>query len=334
MAEEVQIRYVEVPKIEWKEVIVPKKEVIELTRRVPKVEIVEIEKVVEVPEVHEVAREVEVIHSEDIIRHVPRKEIINIPVEVIKQVPKPETIVREHVVQVPGEIIEVPRPYVVENRIPIPSFRDKRVPTVVAQTARPHFRPLGTHEVPVIAKDCDPVLIKVVVPVIKPVRTPVWQGSRIDEHNYVQVPPTEYNTLVRAVNQHLPTEYYQDLYVTDSAGVPIPPISDMPVIVPPLGTVKGTPPPPPHTTVIPPTQGAQVTSRDVLPGRRPWMPPSALLYGPWSKEDERYYREHHQWFHPDVQQARSPQSAPARTNAARKKQTSKRHAPRRSGSHA
>eukprot|EP01055_Gregarina_sp_Pseudo9_P005955 Gregarina_sp_Pseudo_9__5954@NODE_965_length_2025_cov_29_670695_g905_i0_p1_GENE_NODE_965_length_2025_cov_29_670695_g905_i0NODE_965_length_2025_cov_29_670695_g905_i0_p1_ORF_typecomplete_len353_score93_88IMCp/PF12314_8/0_004IMCp/PF12314_8/0_0001IMCp/PF12314_8/3_6e03_NODE_965_length_2025_cov_29_670695_g905_i09661970 len=327
MAEEVQIRYVEVPQVEWREVIVPKKEVVELTRRIPKVEIVEIEKIVEVPEIHEVAREVEVVHTEDIIRHVPRKEIINVPVEVVRHVPRPETVFREQVVNVPGEIIEVPKPFVIENKVCIPQFHDKHVPTVVAQVARPMFRSLPSQQVDVVAKDCDPVLIKVVVPVIKPVRTPVWEGPRTDTHTYVSVPPAEYNSLVHAVNRHMPLEYFQDLLVTSSAGVPIPPVADTPVIVPPIGTVTGVPPPPPQVPLIvqqryagggfSSTTGVSPAGGAASPSPPVWTPPSALLYGPWSKEDERYYREHHYWFNPQVQHARTSPAKSRRSQASR-----------------
>eukprot|EP01054_Gregarina_sp_Poly1_P011302 Gregarina_sp_Poly_1__11301@NODE_942_length_5613_cov_183_854850_g668_i0_p3_GENE_NODE_942_length_5613_cov_183_854850_g668_i0NODE_942_length_5613_cov_183_854850_g668_i0_p3_ORF_typecomplete_len329_score53_12IMCp/PF12314_8/9_2e05IMCp/PF12314_8/5_2e03_NODE_942_length_5613_cov_183_854850_g668_i043245310 len=305
MSDEVQTRYVEVPTVEWREVRVPKKEVVELVRRVPKVEVIETEKLVEIHEIHEVPREVEIIQTEDVIRHVPKKEVVNVPVEVIKHVPKVETVVREQVVNVPGEVIEVVKPYRVETRQVVPTFRDKKVLTVVAQTARPVFRPVANQEVPVVARDCDPVLIKVVVPVIKPVRTPVWEGARSDVHSYVSVPPAEYNSLLLAANKHLPSEYYQDLLVTDFAGVAIPPVTDSAVLVPPLGPVKGTPPPPPQS---PPRlhSHSRAHTAHAEPAPRPWRPPSALLYGPWSKDQERYYREHHEWFSPEAQYSRSP----------------------------
>lgn len=101
------IKYVEVPVIE--EVIkrVPKKEIIEVEKVVPKYEVEYVERVVEVPQIHYIDKQVERPTVQEILIHKPVKQIQEIPREVIKTVPKIETVVVEKIVNVPGQVVEV-----------------------------------------------------------------------------------------------------------------------------------------------------------------------------------------------------------------------------------
>eukprot|EP01069_Polyplicarium_translucidae_P013408 Polyplicarium_translucidae@DN949_c0_g1_i1.p1 len=206
MGTEPRIRYVEVPVYE--EVIrrVPKKEYVEIEKRIPKYEVEWVEKYVEIPDVRYIEKHVEIEKVEEIVKQIPRKEYVDVPKEVIKHVPKIITEMREKIVEVPGEVIEVPKPYQAENRVPRPLFRDTERATVVAQTLTPVLRE-DARVKRVDMTTYEPRMIPVDVFVPVPVKLEIEAvGKATEAHNPVDVPAAQWNSITRKMNEHLSDE--------------------------------------------------------------------------------------------------------------------------------
>eukprot|EP00914_Ancora_sagittata_P005886 GHVO01011834.1.p1 GENE.GHVO01011834.1~~GHVO01011834.1.p1 ORF type:complete len:344 (-),score=62.00 GHVO01011834.1:116-1120(-) len=197
------IRYVEVPQIQ--EVIrhVPKREVVEVEKRVPRYEIDYVERLVDVPQVQYVDKYVDVPQYQEVVKYVPIHQVVDVPKEIIKTVPRLETRVIEKVVEVPGEIIEVPKPYTVENKVAVPQYTDKQVPLVVAQTVRPVVTETQ-EEVEIEVMEWEPEIIQVEVQVPKPVPAHLVASGLIEQvHRTVDVPNAHFNSLLKALNPHI-----------------------------------------------------------------------------------------------------------------------------------
>ncbi|KAH0480659.1 MAG: uncharacterized protein KVP18_000735 [Porospora cf. gigantea A] len=195
-----QVRYVEVPVIEEVVRHVPRKEVVTIDTHVPRYEVETIEKVVEVPRIEIVEKTVEVEHTEEVVRHVPVKQIIDIPKEVITYVPKIETKTIEKVVEVPGDVVEVPQPYTVENTIVVPKYIDTERQTVVSQTLQPVVKESPFEKMDVVMREFDPYLVPVDIYVPRPVDRTMIPGAKREELRRVEVPATQFNALVRNAN--------------------------------------------------------------------------------------------------------------------------------------
>lgn len=116
---------------------IPKRQIVELPKIVPKYEVEYVERLVETPQVKYVDRVVEKPIPHEVIVSVPVVQVQEVPREVIKHVPKIVMEIKESQVNVPGQVIEVPKPYIVENKVGVKRWIDKKVPIVVAQTIRP-----------------------------------------------------------------------------------------------------------------------------------------------------------------------------------------------------
>lgn len=232
---EENIQYVEIPVIE--EVIkhVPRKEYVEVEKRVPKYEYEWVERIVEVPQIHIVDKTVDVPQIQEVIRHVAVKQVIEVPKEIIRRVPKIETKVVEREVEVPGEIIEVPKPYLVENKVVVPRYTNKEVPTVVAQRLIPVISESETDFVDVDLKEYNPYLVPVDVYVPRPVARQLIAASKIEEHHVVDVPVGQFNSLLKQLNTHVQESEFQELLVKDHRGaIPIIPLTSGSIIVSPV----------------------------------------------------------------------------------------------------
>lgn len=217
------VRYIEVPVVEEVVRRIPKHSVVEVEKHVPKYEVEYVDRIMEVPQVAYVDRTVEVPTIKDTVRHVRVKKIQDVPYDVIKKVPKIKYVEVEKVIQVPGKRIEVPKPYVVEKTVEVKQYKDKRVPVVVAQTLQPIVTASEeTMEVPVY--EYEPEIIYVDIPVPKPVQSRmrlVGQPSEHVPHHPVNVPPAQFNTLLRSLNSHLSQEELNRLpYVQEDAVIP------------------------------------------------------------------------------------------------------------------
>jgi len=216
---EPNVRYVEVPRYE--EVIkhIPVKEVREIEKVVPKVIEEWVERVIEVPQYEEVVKHVEVHHVQEVIKHVPKVEVRDRMTEVVRHVPKVEVRKVEKVVEVPGDIIEVPQPYVVEETMPVAAYEDSEQMLIVAQTVKPVIVE-GGKEVHVDVWEYEPEVIAVDIHVAKFVgQTLVAMGARETTHRVVTVPATQYNSMLRFLNVHLSESDMRALpYLQDAQG--------------------------------------------------------------------------------------------------------------------
>eukprot|EP00917_Polyrhabdina_sp_WS-2016_P007022 GHVP01015665.1.p1 GENE.GHVP01015665.1~~GHVP01015665.1.p1 ORF type:complete len:362 (+),score=62.42 GHVP01015665.1:423-1508(+) len=216
------VRYVEVPTIQEVVTRIPRKEVIEVERRVPKYEYEWVEKIVEVPVVQMVDKHVDVEQIQEVIRHVPKREVVEITKEFVRHVPRIENKVVERRVEVPGDIVEVPKPYTVENRVNVPQYIDKEVPFVVSQTIKPVIKEGGV-EVDVDVYDYQPQIIPVDIPVPKIIDSQLIPlGTGEERHKVVQVPAAHYNSMLKHLNGHLlSSENFQIPYVTENGSIPM-----------------------------------------------------------------------------------------------------------------
>ncbi|KAH0475919.1 MAG: hypothetical protein KVP17_001769 [Porospora cf. gigantea B] len=231
--QEEQIRYVEVPVIE--EVIrhVPRKEIIEVEKRIPKYEVEYVEKIVNVPHVQIVDKHVEVPQVQEVVRHVPKREVIEVQKQVIKHVPKVETRFVEKIVEVPGEVIEVPKPYLVEQKVIVPRYVDREVPTVVAQKLIPIVSESATDFIDVELREYNPRLVPVDLFVPRPVNRSLIASGKKDTHKVVDVPPAQFNALVKQINPSIRDDKaLEDLLVRVNGQYPVGMAGD---IVTPLG---------------------------------------------------------------------------------------------------
>eukprot|EP01071_Lankesteria_metandrocarpae_P008335 Lankesteria_metandrocarpae@DN4939_c0_g1_i3.p1 len=212
------VQYIEVPVIE--EVIrhVPKKEIVEIQKRVPRYEYEWVERIVEVPQIQYVDKHVEVPQYQEVVKHVPVKQIVDVPREVVRYVPKIETKIVEQEVEVLGETIEVPKPYTVENKVVVPRFIDREVATVVAQRLHPVISESETVFVDCELKEYFPQLIPVDVYIPKPVGRNLIAAHKYEEHRVVDVPPAQFNALVKSLNVHMSEADSQAMYVKLSDG--------------------------------------------------------------------------------------------------------------------
>jgi len=212
-------KYVEVP--QYEEVIrhVAVKEVREIEKIVPRVIEEWVERIVEVPHVEEVVKHVEVPHIQEVVKHVPKVEIRDRMTEVIKHVPKVELRRVEKVVEIPGDIIEVPQPFVVEETVPVPKYHDTEQMLIVAQTIKPVIIE-GGKDILVDVKEYEPEVIPVDIHVAKYVdQTLVVMGSKETVHKVVKVPAAQYNSMLRFLNSHLSDQDLQALpYLQDPSG--------------------------------------------------------------------------------------------------------------------
>lgn len=206
------VRYVEVPVIEEVVRTVPKREVVEVEKVVPRYEVQWVEREVTVPQVVYLEKHVERPQVQEVIRTVrgPR-QVQDVPREVVRTIPRVEYVQVEKVVQVPGEIIEVPKPYVVEQPASVKRWRDSQIPVVVAQTIRPVVSE-SQEVVDVDVFEYEPEVIPVDVHVAKPVASHlVAVGATEEVHAPVSVPAAQYNSLLRQLNSHLSAEEQNQL---------------------------------------------------------------------------------------------------------------------------
>ncbi|EZG56482.1 inner membrane complex protein [Gregarina niphandrodes] len=252
------IKYVEKLVPEERIVEIPVVQYVDVVKEVPDVQVKTVEKEVEELYVDEVVREVPIIHEEEVLKHVSVKKVVQVPVEKTVEKPVDTVVVREQVVEIPGEIIEQENHFEVQNKIVIPRYRDHIVPTVYRQIVQPEFKTVDSAvDVPVY--DYDPVLCKVLVHIPKPVKQPVWfNGLKAQDHKWMSpnaLSNGQYNGLVRSCNQSLveasgqSDKYLTGLLLEDFTGRPIP-SSNEPIDiqirkpVPPLRLPKGPRPDP------------------------------------------------------------------------------------------
>eukprot|EP01071_Lankesteria_metandrocarpae_P002445 Lankesteria_metandrocarpae@DN2334_c0_g1_i1.p1 len=183
MPNDLPMRIIEVPVIQEQIKYVPKKEVREILKEVKRREVRYIERVVHVPRTQIVETIEEVPEFQEVVRYVPRRQIVDVPREVIRHVPRIEirSIEKEKFVSrdMPRRS---PRPYLVDKRVVIPHFVDKEVPTIVSQKVIPVV--IANSELDTVEVEVDsfePVLVPIDVHVPKAVPVEFLDSSVLKE---------------------------------------------------------------------------------------------------------------------------------------------------------
>lgn len=198
---------------------VPRKEIVETEKRVPRYEYEWVERILEVPRIEYIDKTVEIPKYQEVIREVKVPQVVDVPKEVIREVKVPKITYREEMREVPGPIIEVPKPYTVENKVEVQRYVDTKQPLIVAQTIKPYIvEGQGVVEVDVF--EYEPECVPVDVHVVKAVQASIQAGGVIEtKHRVVTVPAAQYNTMLQQLNVHLSQVELQKLpYMTESNG--------------------------------------------------------------------------------------------------------------------
>lgn len=235
-----QTTYVEVPVVEEVTKTVNVRKIIE--KHVPKIETTEVTRTIDIPKLKIVEKTVEVPRVREVVKTVPVKRVVEVEHERVNHVTKVETKTIEKEVEVMGEIIEVPKPFLIENRVVAPRFVDQPVPTVVTQTLIPRFVESDEYVIQVRLREYEPEVIPVDIFLPKPIdRNIVVTGNVTRDHVPVHVPLAQYNSLIAAMNNRTddaeseptdPAFWVNNMLVPNSAGS-VPVLSREPSIVPP-----------------------------------------------------------------------------------------------------
>merc|ERR1739838_87732 len=175
---------------------------------------------VEIPQYEEVVRHVEVPQIQEIIKHVPKIEIVDRPFEVIKEVSKLQINKVEKVVEIGGEVIEVPKAIPVEEKVAIAVYDDKESMLIVSQKVKPVIIDGAAQEVVVDVIEYEPEVLPVDIHVAKFVdQELVLVGAKETIHRCVVVSAAQYNSMMRYLNVHLNAEEVANLpYLADHHG--------------------------------------------------------------------------------------------------------------------
>lgn len=201
-------RVVEVPTVEEQVRYVTKREVREIEKQVPVVEYEYIDKVVEVPKVvyRDVVSDTDVEIREVVVeKRVP--QIVERPVRTIIDTKRREVRQVERVREVPGETIEIEKPYRVETRREVENVHEREVPVIVSQTVKPVITVNDKSVMEIDVFDYEAEIIPVDIHVAKPVPNAL-QVSKEGKttHRLVAVSPAQYNTILKELNHHLPAD--------------------------------------------------------------------------------------------------------------------------------
>eukprot|EP00915_Cephaloidophora_sp_WS-2016_P004203 GHVH01005655.1.p1 GENE.GHVH01005655.1~~GHVH01005655.1.p1 ORF type:complete len:333 (+),score=44.37 GHVH01005655.1:92-1090(+) len=217
------------PIIEKVENYVEKKEVVEREKIVPMFEYEYVERDVEVKEIKfvDVIKPVEQIIYKEIL--VPEVEIIEIPVTKLRPVRVRKKVVVEQVIEVPGPIVEMVVPFLVETSVITPRFIPSRLPSVISQVLNITLSESAHRVIDVIVNEYipRPVDHEVFLPV------PVGRGSsdRMSRtlrctsissfHNPVNIPPSQWNSLLVDANPMLDNSEIENVLIYQKGCCPM-----------------------------------------------------------------------------------------------------------------
>lgn len=212
------MKRIEVPVIEERVVEVKKTErrekLVEL--KVPKIEYKEV--IVEKPETQYVdkVREIEVPETKVVLK--PVKQIVDRPVEVIKEVSVPKIVEKEETREVPGEVIEVPKKFIVNRPVIVPKYIDRKVPTVIAQSFWPIVKEAEPDSDLVVNVECRVInFVSIPVPITVPLPVPrplIFERAETKHKEVLThlLPDEQYNALIRTLNPSLSLDNAMDLF--------------------------------------------------------------------------------------------------------------------------
>jgi len=140
------------------------------------------------------------------------------PKEVIKELKRTEVSTVEHSVEVPGDIVEIPKEVLIDTHVVVPRYIDEVVPTVIAQRLEPIIRESTEEDGIFIDVKCrvvtfKPVQVDVYVPL--PVKRELVAKCKYEQHRELNpslVPAEQYNSLVKSLNADTPLEHVLPLF--------------------------------------------------------------------------------------------------------------------------
>eukprot|EP01054_Gregarina_sp_Poly1_P003070 Gregarina_sp_Poly_1__3069@NODE_1864_length_3166_cov_25_051630_g1209_i0_p1_GENE_NODE_1864_length_3166_cov_25_051630_g1209_i0NODE_1864_length_3166_cov_25_051630_g1209_i0_p1_ORF_typecomplete_len698_score95_95EP400_N/PF15790_5/2_1e03EP400_N/PF15790_5/0_094_NODE_1864_length_3166_cov_25_051630_g1209_i07532846 len=171
--------------------------------KVPVVHEQVVERVVEVKQPTQInTRSVEVPFCEDRFLYKTTRQVIDVPVEVVREVKKPLIRPVERIVNVPGHVIEVPKPFQVSKQVPKHIIHDKKQLWRISESSKHSIIQEGLREVECILYQ--PEVHIVDVPVPKKVFGMITQGRTVQNYkNIDELPTPHWNTLVYKCNEAL-----------------------------------------------------------------------------------------------------------------------------------
>lgn len=196
-----------------------KKEVREVERIVPKYVEQFVDKYVDVPKYVEEVKVVDQIVPVEVIKKVPKYIQENTPKAVHQDVEVSHKHAKLLSKKVDNEVIQVPKTVEVVKHIPVTKYDKKSQKLIVAQTVKPVIIE-GQGELEVDVTTYEPEVVTVDIHVAKFVDTKLIKvGEAKTEHRVVAVPPSQYNSMLQYLNQHLSEEERQQLpYIQDNYG--------------------------------------------------------------------------------------------------------------------
>merc|ERR1712062_81798 len=198
---------------------VVKKETREVEKIVPKYVDQFVDKYVDVPKYVEEVKVVDEIVPVEVIKRVPKYVTENTPKAVKQQVDVKHKSVNLISKKVENEVIQGPKTVEVVKQIPVTKYEKKSQKLIVAQTVKPVIME-GQGELEVDVTTYEPEVVTVDIHVAKFVDTKLIKvGDAKTEHRVVAVPPSQYNSMLQYLNQHLSEEERAQLpYIQDNHG--------------------------------------------------------------------------------------------------------------------
>ncbi|KAH0477245.1 MAG: uncharacterized protein KVP18_000870 [Porospora cf. gigantea A] len=163
------------------------------------------------------------VEIEEKINYVAVKQVVERPKEVIRHVPVEQVVEVEQIVEVPGELVEREKPYLVEEQVIVPRYIDQEVHTVVSQRMQPVIVEASEEDNCYLDVKCrvynmQTEAVDIFVPL--PVQRVLFASAKYEEHREIPrhlLPPEHYNGLVRDLNAHLPLEDTLALFLMDKS---------------------------------------------------------------------------------------------------------------------
>ncbi|KAL8424547.1 hypothetical protein Efla_005653 [Eimeria flavescens] len=234
-------KIVEVPQIHEVQRFVPRVEIQEVVKHVPKYYVQKVEKFVEVPQIQVVEKFVEVPQVHEVIKYQEKIEIVDVPVERIRHVPKVEIKVVEKIRHVPGpiEYIDVPQETICEKPV---------IEVVEKIIEEPEIQEFIVETPVPVPSQSPPVEIPVEVPVyydvpqyypVKGRVIPVEKERIYEKIVEVPVPVVHESVRVVKVPQEVPVDVYREVpfpqFVDEFVDVPFQvPVYKKPPIIQPV----------------------------------------------------------------------------------------------------
>lgn len=137
---------------------------------------------------------------QEVTKRVPVKQRIEVPKEVLKYVTKVVTKIVEQEVEVAGDVIQIPKPYRVENKIIVPRYINEELPMVVSQLVEPLVYESQDDYLEVVLRDFEPYVVAVDIYVPRPIERQLIPVQQSQRNQTIDVPPSQFNALVKAAN--------------------------------------------------------------------------------------------------------------------------------------